>query len=262
MSRINYYFKIWLKLTKASFLSVLSQRLGFFIFFFGKIFRFGFLYLFIIFLLKGTKNLAGYSLDETLFFFLTFYFIDTFAQCLFREVYRFRPQVVSGSFDLILSKPFSALFKSLATGADVIDFAFLPVIVFSLITVGLRLHPSLGEAALWFVLATNGFLIATAFHIFVLGLGILTLEIDHTIMIYRDITSLGKFPIDIYKQPLKGILLFVLPVGVMFSIPAKGLIGILNVQTVIVSLLLGFVFMFLSLRFWKYSLKHYTSASS
>ncbi len=262
MKRLMYYLKIWLKITKVSFLTVLSQRLGILIYLFGKLFRFGYLYLFIVFLLKGTQTLAGYTLDETLFFFFTFYFIDTFAQFLYREVYRFRPQVVSGGFDLTLSKPFSALFKSLASGADVMDLLFLPFILFCLLNVGAKLDPSVLEIFLWIILAINGFLISTAFHIFVLGLGILTLEIDHTIMIYRDVTALGRFPIDIYKEPLKGFLSFILPIGVMFSVPAKGFIGILSWQMILIAILMGCAFMFLSMKFWQYALKHYTSASS
>jgi len=40
------------------------------------------------------------------------------AQLLFRDVYRFRPKVVSGDFDLILVKPINPLFRVLLGGAD------------------------------------------------------------------------------------------------------------------------------------------------
>ena len=52
--------------------------------------------------------------------------IDVISQFLFREVYRFRPLVVSGEFDLVLVKPVSSLFRSLAGGADVIDLITIP----------------------------------------------------------------------------------------------------------------------------------------
>jgi ABC-2 type transport system permease protein len=95
-----------------------------------------------------------------------------------------------------------------------------------------------------------------------MALGIITLEIDHTIMIYRDLTSLGRFPIDIYKEPLKSILTFVIPVGVMVTLPAKALIGLISPVGVLISFVVGILAIFLSARFWKYALRFYTSASS
>ena len=39
------------------------------------------------------------------FFYLSFSLVDTIAQLFFREVYRFRPLIVSGDFDLPSSNP-------------------------------------------------------------------------------------------------------------------------------------------------------------
>jgi ABC-2 type transport system permease protein len=114
----------------------------------------------------------------------------------------------------------------------------------------------------YILLLINAFLIATAFHIAVLALGILTTEIDNTIMLYRDITRMGTVPIDIYKEPLRGFLTFIIPVGVMMTFPAKALMGLLSAQMVIFSFLISGIFLWGSLRFWKYALKHYSSASS
>ena len=65
-----------------------------------------------------------------------------------------------------------------------------------------------------------GLVISAAFHILVLAMGIITLEIDHTVMIYRDLVGLGRFPIDIYKEPLRSLITFIVPIGLMISIPA------------------------------------------
>ncbi len=108
----------------------------------------------------------------------------------------------------------------------------------------------------------NAFIIATAFHIAVLALGILTTEIDNTIMLYRDVTRMGVVPIDIYKEPVRGFLTFVVPVGIMMTFPVKGLLGLLSFGVVFFSFLIAVVSLWLSLKFWKISLKRYASASS
>jgi ABC-2 type transport system permease protein len=241
---------------------MLSEKIGFLIFLTGKILRFSFFVGFLFFLLKGAKNLAGYDLNQTLFFFLTFNLVDVLGQFLYREVYRFRPQIVSGSFDLTLTKPTSALFRSLMGGADIIDFVTIPFLVYAVYYVGGRFDPTNWEIFLYILLVINGLLIATAFHIAVLAFGILTLEVDHLVMIYRDMVSLGRFPVSIYKNPLRGFLTYLVPVATMVTLPAEALMGIVSPRGVYSSFLIAGLVFFLALKLWTHSLRYYTSASS
>lgn len=249
-------------MSRNSFLAVFNQRAALLIFLIGKLLRFFFFFAFIILLLKGTKSLAGYNLNQTLLFFLTFNLIDTLSQFLFREVYRFRPLVVSGGFDLVLSKPVNALFRSLMGGADVIDLITIIPLSIATFYIAYLLNPSALQSIYYLALLINGLVIASAFHIFVLGMGIVTLEIDHTIMIYRDLTALGRFPIDIYKEPLRGIITFLIPIGIMLAFPAKAIMGLITPAGVIWSIVFGGLLLSLSFKFWKFALKKYTSASS
>jgi ABC-2 type transport system permease protein len=249
-------------MSRNSFLAYAQAKLAFAIFLFGKIFRFVFFLLFLQFVVLGTKGLAGYSVDQVVFFFVTFTLIDTVTQFLFREVYRFRPQIISGSFDLTLSKPFSPLFKSLAGGADLIDLVVIPPLLYIVIQSGMKLSPSPQQVLVYVLLVASGLAIATAFHIAVLSLAIITLEVDHTVMIYRDLMSMGRFPIDIYRQPLRGFLTYLLPVGVMVTLPGRYLMGLTSISGLALSLSLAFIFIFLSLQLWRFALRFYTSASS
>lgn len=262
IKRLGYYLRIWLLMSKNSFLMVLNQKSVLLIFLAGKILRFTFFASFLFLLVNGVDNLAGYNSTQAIFFFLTFMVIDTTAQFLFREVYRFRSHVVSGDFDLILAKPLSALFRTLMGGADVIDLITIPPLYIAVIYVGHLLSPTNFQTFLYIVLIITGLLIATAFHIIVMSLGIITFEVDHTIMIYRDVTNMGRFPTDIYKEPLKSVLTYFIPVAIMMSLPAKTLMGYVSSISIIVALLLAALFIFASLRFWKFALKKYSSASS
>lgn len=262
ISRLGYYFRIWLMMSKNSFSVWLTHKKLIFLFLLGKVLRFAFFTAFLYFLVKGADNLAGYSINQTIFFFLTFNVVDILAQFLFREVYRFRPLVVSGDFDLVLAKPMSALFRVLMGGADVIDLVTIPPLIAAVIYVGSGLNPPLLQTAFYILLVINGLLISTAFHIAVLSLGIITLEVDHTIMVYRDMSNLGRLPVDIYKQPLRGILTYLVPVGVMITLPAKTLMGLVSPAGALSSLALGVAVIFLSFKFWNFALRYYTSASS
>lgn len=262
LDRVLHYLKIWVVLTKNSFLVMLAHRSVFAIFVVAKLLRLVLFVTFIFFAVRGSGDLAGYGVQQVLFFFLTFTLIDTIVQFLFRNVYMFRGQVVSGDFDLTLVKPVKPLFQALLGGADIMDLFTLPIIGYALYYVGHALPTTPGQIALYAVLVINSLVIATAFHIFVLGFGIVSLEVDHTIMIYRDITSLGRLPVDIYKEPLKGAITYLIPIGVMMTIPAKAFIGLISPAGVALSFALAAVFIVLAMRFWRFALTKYASASS
>jgi len=73
---------------------------------------------------------------------------------------------------------------------------------------------------------------------------------------------MGRFPIDIYRQPVRGILTYFIPVAIMMTYPAKAFFGLVNFQGILLAIGIAGVFMFISLRFWNFALKKYTSASS
>ena len=241
---------------------VIGQKLALSVFLVGKVLRFVFFFGFLYFLLLGNSTLAGYTSNQIIFFFLTFNLIDVITQFLFREVYSFRPMIINGDFDLVLVKPISALFRVLMGGADVVDLITIPPLIFLTIYFGALLHPSVLSALYYLLLLANGFLIATAFHIIVLAFAIVTLEVDHTVMIYRDLTSLGRLPIEIYKQPLQAFLTYLVPVGIMISLPAKAMMGLVGIGGILVGFLVGAVALFIAFRFWNYALTKYSSASS
>lgn len=226
----------------------------------GKIIRFAMFFLFVLIMVYSTKVLVGYTPEQTIIFYLTYNIIDSIAQLMFREVYRFRQLVISGEFDTVLVKPYHPFLKILVGGIDILDA------IISILYIGIAIYfiihlPtfSITHLFLYIALIINALIIATSFHIGVLALGILTTEVDHAIMIYRDMTRLGTFPIDIYKQPIRFIFTFVIPIGIMISIPVKSLLNLLSIQLYIISFAFSLVTLFASLKLWDYALKKYQS---
>ena len=115
---------------------------------------------------------------------------------------------------------------------------------------------------LYLILILNGLILAVAFDIFVLSMAITTYEVDNTLTIYRDLSSLGRVPVDLYREPLRFFITFVLPVGIMITFPVKALIGLLNPLVIIISIVVTLVFFRLTIVFWDRALRSYSSASS
>lgn len=250
-------------MTANSFQTFLSFRFGAIVFLLGKVIRFSLFLLFLIVLVSKTKILSGYNLPQVILFYMTYNFIDSLTQMLFRDVYRFRQYLVTGNFDLLLVKPMSTLFRVLFGGADLLDFVTLIPFIFIIIFLMFIIKDItwFGVIAYLFLMI-NTFVIALSFHILVMALAIITLEIDHAIMIYRDFTGMGKIPVDIYQEPVRSLITFVIPVGIMMTFPVKTLLGILDYTFIIWSLLFGVIIFTCSLLFWNYALRQYTSASS
>lgn len=263
IKKINHYFLIWKRFSLNSFSIAFVSRLAALMYLSGKLIRFFFFLGFLYLLIKNTSNLGGYDISQITFFFLTFNFIDLTTQFLYREVYNFRSMVVDGTFDYILLKPMNSLFRSLAGGADFLDLLILIPLVIAIIFTGLRFpNINIFNILLYILLMINSFVIATSFHIFVLSIGILTTSVDHAMMIYRDVYNMGRLPVDIYKEPLRSILTFVIPVGIVMTIPAKAMMNILTVPVVLISFMMAIIFYLLSMKFWRYALTRYSSASS
>lgn len=249
-------------MTGNSFQTILASRFGMVIFIFGKLFRIGLYLAFVYFLFSGATTVLGYGRNQTLLFLLTFTFLGAVGQMLFREVYRFRGRLVSGEFDFDLVKPIHPLFRNLTAGFDLMDLITMPTIVYFLGTAIASLSYNLPDFILYTLLLGNGLLIMLAVHVFVMGFGVITTEVDHAVMVYRDLETMGRFPVDIYKEPLRQILTFVVPVGLMFTIPAKALLGLLSWQAVVGAFGVGMLSLYLSLKFWDFAVKRYSSASS
>lgn len=256
-------FKIWLIYTKNAFQQILSNRPMIIIFMAGKILRIVMFLVFLSFLFKGAGGIAGYSREQIIFFYLSFNLIDTASQMLFREVYRFRALVIDGNLDFVLLKPLNPLIRVLLGGGDMMDLLVLIVLTAATVWFGASfITLNFGQWLFYVLMLANGLLIAAALHILVLGIGIVTTAVDHLIMIYRDFTSMFRIPVDLYVEPIRALLTFAIPLGIMMTFPAKALMGILSAEFAVLSVVIAAFLFALSLFFWNWSLKKYQSASS
>ncbi|MFH1561275.1 MAG: ABC-2 family transporter protein [Patescibacteria group bacterium] len=240
-----------------------SSSAGIF-FILGKIVRFVFFFAFLSFAVSSSGEVAGYGQNEVICFFLVFNLVDVLVQFLFRGVYHFRWLVSSGDYDLDLLKPIPSFFRPLFGHIDILDFiTLIPLLVFFVYFVA-KNHLVAG----WFGVISFSFLLVSslslgfAFHLFVCTMAILTQKVDHLVWIYRDLTAMARFPTDIYRGMVRFALTFVFPVVLLITFPAKGLMGLLTWPVVVLTLSFGFLLALVSLRFWYWGLKRYTSASS
>ncbi|MBI2009596.1 MAG: ABC-2 family transporter protein [Candidatus Chisholmbacteria bacterium] len=257
---LRKYFIVWLKSASLSTQSNLTQRFGAILFITGKLIRFGFFLVLLIVIGDRVSSTTGYSLNQMIIFFLLFNLLDMFGQIFFRGIYWFRQQVVTGEFDFRLTKPMSALFQALTRQTDILDLPLFILIIIYLAKNAAAFAPI--PWGLFVALTLAGLVVITAVHIAVAALGVLTTEVDHTMMIYRDLSAMARVPIDIYGSSIRTFLTFIIPIGIAYTIPAKAFLGLVSIQTALISIAIAIASFFLSLILWRFALTKYSSASS
>lgn len=261
---VNTYWKFWRILAKNELQRSFVNRYTNMLFWLGKMIRFSMGLLFLI-LIKNSSHAFGlYTPNQAIVFFLSYQFLDTLIQAIYRGSYIFGEQVKSGEFDLFLAQPIHPLFRALMGKPDINDVAFIiPSTLISLWLIStLNLDISLINIALYCSLLINAFLIATALHIAALSIGILTTEVDNIMWIYRDFNRMGQFPVDIYQNLLRLSLFFVIPIGFMNTIPVQVLLGRTPTFSLAIAWLIGAIFLFGSLLFWRFAIRRYSSVGS
>lgn len=261
---VKRYLRAFWLMAKMAILPDLMQPSAAILFIIGKVARFLFYFVFLFSIVSGVEDFVGYSRVEVIWFFIVFNLIDVTIQFLFRGVYHFRGLVVSGNFDLELLKPLPSFFRPLFGHIDIMDFiTLIPLTGFSIwYVIHHQLAANLVSVIYFLILFIASLFIGFAFHLFVSSICILTTEIDHLVWIYRDVTAMARFPTDIYRGAIRFLIVFVIPVVLLITFPAKALLGLLSPWQVGLSLSISLILSGLSLKFWYWSLKRYTSASS
>jgi len=258
--RLKIYWLYWLKHSSMSFQTLIATRLASVLFMSGKLIRFFFFFWFLLVLKTRITLIRGYSFDQLIIFFLVFNLFDLISQFFFRGIYWFRQDIIFGTFDFKLVKPISPLFNALTKHTDFLDLPILLLVIIMLITRISAISPL--ELFYFTLLSIASLLSITAIHIIVVSIGVITTEVDHTIWIFRDLAAMGRMPIDIYIDFIRAFLTFVVPIALIFTVPAKALFGLLSLKVIIFSLIASVFIYFFSLLFWRYALTKYSSASS
>ena len=262
------YITVWWRLAQMAFLMQFANRWSSLGWLGGKLVRLVFFIVFIAAIFHHVSSVAGYSLEQVALFFLTFNLVDIVAQIFLRGIYMIGRDIREGDLDFYLIQPVNPLFRVCSNLVDFLDLiTLLPVLalivyVFPRILSQFSASQLLLQGILYVLLCLNGIVIAFSIHVLIASITVRTQQMENSIWMYRDLVSLGRFPVDIYTPFLRALLTFVLPIAVMVSYPSKALLGILGPGKIIGAFVLSGLLLFAAITAWHKSLKHYSSISS
>jgi len=210
-------------------------------------------------------NLNGWSTDELLLLYSLFLFNKGLAGFFTNGLYDIEYYIKKGELDRYLIRPVSPLTQILMGN---VDFTQIVNIVAG---IGLLIYtiPSLNV-----ILNVKTCLIFTTFTLISLvlffSIKLLTMSIAFwtltsfplTIAV-ENLSDFSKYPINIFPQEIKFILIFILPWAFISYYPAAYLLlRLTNYLYILLAIIISCVLFIISIYTWKKGLKHYGSAGS
>lgn len=259
------YARVWWKLTTQQFQQQIGNARGAaLLFIFGKLFRLATAFLMVFLIVGKAKLIAGYTLPQAILILALFNLVSSATQMFMRGIYLFRQKVIDGTFDFYLLNPLSELFYSLFANTDPMDLLlFIPyvgIVVWAWLATGYPL--TLAAVALLLVTISLAEITVVAWHIVMIGIGIRYLEVDNTIMLYRDLEKMAAFPISMYGRFGSIFLTYIFPFALIATIPANIIFGLYNPWYLLGFATLAAFQLKLAIIYWRRSLLTYSSASS
>lgn len=264
-AKLRSYWRVWLRLTAQQFESqVANARGAAIVFILGKVFRLVTAFAMVYIIVGRAKALAGYNLQEAVFILAVFNLISTISQLFFRGVYMFRQKVQDGTFDFYLLNPLSELFYSLFSYTDPLDLLLVIPYTFVMLWAWLVAGYTISAVSLLylFIAILIALVIVAAIHILVISIGVRYMEVDNTIMLYRDLERMAAFPVSMYGRIGEAVLTYILPLAIMATVPANLIFNLANPYSLVLFSVIALIELKLALWYWHRSLLTYSSASS
>jgi ABC-2 type transport system permease protein len=210
-----------------------------------------------------TSTLGGWNQGEAIVLLGTFQIVSGFLSTFIEpNIVWFAGQVKDGRLDNILLQPVPSIFMvSLGTCAPL----GLSQVVVGIIVVVIGLHaqgtlPAWWNLLAWLILLTDGIAITWASRVLLASLAFWApVELD---VLYGALWQFGRYPVSIYRQPLRFLLSYVLPVAFISTLPASALTRGVSPLQIIAGVVAGVVAIIIVQLVWRIGLRRYTSATS
>jgi ABC-2 type transport system permease protein len=173
-------------------------------------------------------------------------------------------KVRKGTLDFDIVKPVDTQFL---VSIRKFNFDEVGTMTVGLLMVGYGLHmsghlPSLVQVSAYLLLVFCSIMIFYSFELMLMTLGIWLVRVDNLWVLGDSVFTVARFPIDIYQIQIRRFLTYAIPLAFIATEPARVILGWRHPAFALYGLVWAIVFLFLSRTFWRFALRHYTSASS
>lgn len=258
------YWKIYKTFFVTSFARELEFRANFFAKILQNMVWMSFFVLILLVVYRNTNSVAGWGRGQSFILAATIFLMTSFGTAFFMSIMEIPQHVRQGTLDFIVTKPIDTQFwiSSRKFNFDKAGTMFAGIVMLIIGVIQSNLAPSLVDWAAYVVLIGASLAIYYSVSLILMTTGIWLVRVDNLWVLTETLTDISRFPIDIYGPSIRQVLTFVVPMAFIATIPATQLVQGASGSMVALGLLWAAIFLTLSRLFWRFALRHYTSASS
>ena len=212
-----------------------------------------------------TNAIVGWSKPEVYFLTVIWVLMDELFITLFREnFYNFSTLTVEGELDFFLIKPASTLF--LVTTKKILVRAAYRFLTQLIILIWLLYHYQIAlkisYIPIFILLLILGLIIQYSYSLIFNTFSFWFLRIENVNEALGTLQMSGRYPLEILPKTLKILSLTVLPIAFTAYLPVASILGRAPWQLIVYAALFALVLFLISLFFWNFAVRRYSSASS
>jgi ABC-2 type transport system permease protein len=172
--------------------------------------------------------------------------------------------IQTGDLDSRMVLPTNLLFFTSFENIDLMDFfSFLPSLGFlGYVFYRIDFNFSWPQTIAYFLLIMNAVFFLFSIILIIATISFWTTQSYGIARIFDNLLKIGRYPLDIFEGFWKIIFIYFLPLILVAQIPTQVLLQTLSLKFIFFAFGVTFIFLILSLSFWKVGLKSYLSAST
>jgi ABC-2 type transport system permease protein len=207
---------------------------------------------------------GGWNQSESSILAATLFIVSSLNNLFTFSLMEIPSHVRQGTLDFIITKPVDSQFWVSARKFNFNElgsfFAGIALLAFS--AKDLNPVPGPAQFLLYFASLISAWMILYGFQLALMTTGIYFIKIDNLWVLGETLTGLSRNPMEIFPSALRTILTFGIPVAFLAYFPASQLVKGASLSSFAIGFVYSLIFFFGARLWWKYSLKHYSSASS
>lgn len=214
-------------------------------------------------LLLNLPAVAGWTFQELTLPIGLYFLLNTFIWgAFYPNMKNLALGINKGDLDLVLTKPVSSQFMVSVKSVSISLFPSLLVGIF-LTGYGFSVNHLPLANVFWIpIILLSSVIIFYSLYFISCTFDLWTNRLSNVAEFMPQFADIAKMPTDIFPPILRFILSFIIPLAMLAIWPSKVLLGSLQPIFLAVPFTISAVLLFLSHRFWNYSLLKYSSASS
>lgn len=216
------------------------------------------------FIFDSLDNIVGYNFSEILFIYSLSLISYAIWHCFFINTLTIPYYIKDGTFDNFLLRPVNPIFSIMMDGFDEDGWADLLIGIVLLMISSQKLNIIDIRLLLVIPIAICGGLIYAGITFILSSFCFFTIENSGMANLVTELHDFAKYPITIFSKPLQFILCVCIPIAFTAYFPSLFFLSHYTSSFIMVLLCFGVTFLFftISILFWRYALKHYTSSGS